>query len=288
MTKNRRQKTGVTVTMPVSSFGYVLRHRNRYGLHYRNRKTKERCTRVIPLFAFLLVLVYHPLSEASKTESYKDIPVKVIREVSLPKGYHEGLFYDGENMWVSNGEGGNTWIVATATGSVISEIEASGTFTEAITSAGEDGLWMTDWDDKKLHRIRIEAGKMINEYSVSLDPAHPAGVVYAGDDFYVVTWTRGLSGTKYHLLQMDKSGNVSRRLRIKGIHEPAHLAWDGASLWVTSWYSQRVYKIDVKSLDVLGSFRSPAPMSTGITWDGEYLWITGTYADLYKVEVQES
>jgi hypothetical protein len=66
------------------------------------------------------------------------------------------------------------------------------------------------------------------------------------------------------------------------------MAWDGAYLWVSSWYEQKVYKIDVNNWDILSAFRSPVPKTTGIAFDGKYLWLTGTYSDLYKLEILES
>ncbi|MFQ5953007.1 MAG: hypothetical protein ACE5JK_06355, partial [Candidatus Omnitrophota bacterium] len=166
------------------------------------------------------------------------------------------------------------------------EIKSIGTFTEGITAYGDGTFWLTDWEAKKIYRVTIKEGKMSVEYEIELDPAHPAGVVWTGENLYMITWTRGM-GTTYHLMQLDENERMFRKMRIKRIHEPAHLAWDGSHLWITSWYSQLVYKIDVETFKIVGSFRSPAPDATGITWDGEHFWITGTRADLYQLEVGE-
>jgi glutamine cyclotransferase len=223
--------------------------------------------------------------ELEKAERYEtNIPVKVIKRVPLPKGYHEGLLFDGKNIWVNNGEKINTWIVDPETGEVLSEIIPPGTFTEGITVSNDPRYWVTDWDEKKLYRVAIKDNKMESDYEISLEPARPTGVVWTGEKLYVITWTRGM-GTRYHLMQLDKNERMFRKMLIKGIHEPSQLAWDGKHLWITSWFSQRVYRVDVDTFRVLGSFRSPAKDTTGIAWDGEYFWITGTYADLYKVKV---
>ncbi|MEA3489339.1 MAG: glutaminyl-peptide cyclotransferase [Candidatus Omnitrophota bacterium] len=213
-----------------------------------------------------------------------NIPVRVIKEVPLPKGYHEGLFHDGENIWVNNGENGNTWLVDTGTGEVMSEVIPPGTFSEGITIADNGTFWVTDWNEKKIYRVKIEAGRMNVEYDISLDPARPTGIVWTGEKLYVLTWERGL-GTKYYLMQLDREEHMSRKMRIKRIHEPSQLAWDGRRLWITSWYSDLVYKVDVDTFSVLGSFRSPAKRTTGIAWDGKHFWLTGTHAGLYQVEV---
>jgi len=126
---------------------------------------------------------------------------------------------------------------------------------------------------------------MVAERAVSLEPAYPAGVIWTGEKLYVITWTRGI-GTKYGLLRMNKEGELLDEIRIKRIHEPAHLAWDGKYLWITSWYNQKVYKISTEDFKILGSFDSPAKDTTGIVWDGEGFWITGTHDDLYKVKLK--
>ena len=245
--------------------------------------------RVVIISAAVLVFFANPAFSENFTmeraKEYKaNIPVSITKKIQLPRSYHEGLFFDGENIWVSNGEGGDTWIIDPGTGSMISQIEPAGKFTEAIVGTGDGSYWMTDWNAQKLYRVEIENNKMIIKSGISLEPAHPAGVVRAGERLFVITWTRGL-GTKYHLLEFDAEGVLVKKVRIKRIHEPSQLAWDGSHLWISSWYSQMVYKIDINSFSILSSFKSPAPKTTGIVWDGKHLWVTGTYADLYKLEV---
>ncbi len=241
---------------------------------------------LITLFIFFTTPAFPEVPDLERAEDYDaKIPVRVIKKFPLPKGYHEGLFFDGKHVWVNNGKNGKTWLIDPSTGFVVSEIEPVAGFTEGITEAGDGTFWLTDWKEKKLYRVSIEGDRMTVKYDISLDPAHPAGLVWTGDRLYVITWTRGM-GTRYHLMQLDEQEHMFRKLRIKRIHEPAHLAWDGTHLWVTSWYNQLVYKIDVETFKVLGSFRSPAPDTTGITWDGTHFWITGTNAGLYRVEVE--
>jgi len=46
-----------------------------------------------------------------------EIESKVIGEIKLPKGYHEGLFLQDGKVWVNNGEKGNTWVIITRSAS---------------------------------------------------------------------------------------------------------------------------------------------------------------------------
>ncbi|MFA6636143.1 MAG: hypothetical protein WCV56_03380 [Candidatus Omnitrophota bacterium] len=212
------------------------------------------------------------------------MPVEIIEKVPLPRGYKEGLYFDGENIWVNNGENINTWIVSPA-GEILREITPPGTFSEGITDSSFPGkYWITDWDTKKLYRVSIENGKMLPDIEISLAPALPTGVIRVGEILYVMTWTRGL-GTKYHLLQINKDGGILRKMRIKGISEPSQITYDGRYLWITSWYNRRVFQVDPGDFRVMGHFVSPAKETTGIAYDGEFFWITGTNDDLYKIKV---
>ena len=214
------------------------------------------------------------------------IQIKVVKIIDLPKGYHEGLYFDGKNIWVNNGRKGNTWVIDTSNGSKIKEISPAGIFTESVTAKDKDTFFVTDWDLKKIYTAHIENNNMYADSEFSVAPAFPAGALWNGKNLFVITWTRGITGTKFDILKMDDKFKIITKKRIGNIQEPAHIAWDGKNLWISSWYSKRIYKVDPEKFDVLGYFRSPADMATGIAWDGSYLWLTGTYDDLYEIELQ--
>ena len=220
-----------------------------------------------------------------KAEDYEiAISMKVIRKIELPKGYHEGLLLQDGNIWVNNGEGGPTWVVDLGSGEIVSEIKPVATFSEGITAGPNGKYWITDWDTKKLYSVSIDDNIMKAESEIVFDSSHPAGVVWNGEYLYVVTWTRGM-GTQYHLLKIDKEGNILSKARIENIPEPSQLAWDGKDLWISSWFDRRIYRINTETLEITGYFRSKVKSTTGIAWDGEYFWVTGTKADLYQIEI---
>jgi glutamine cyclotransferase len=219
----------------------------------------------------------------TRVKDYDWVPVKIVKKMKLPVGYHEGLYYDGKDMWVSNGKNGNTWIVDISTGKVKGNVKSIGTFTESI-SYGDDGTYyVSDWDDMKLYRAELQGDKFKVLNSMSFEPSHPAGAIVAGDRVYVLTWTRGM-GTKFHLLELDRDGHVLSMILIKCIIEPCQMAWDGTNLWISSWYSKLVYKIDINTWKAIAVFTSPVRDATGLAWDGKYMWITGTHGDLYQLE----
>jgi glutamine cyclotransferase len=241
---------------------------------------------MIKILKFATAIAFIFLLCGFSSKESKLIQSKVAAKIELPTWYHEGLYFDGKNIWVSNGLKGKTLVVDPANGNIIREIDPAGTFTEAITSKEKDEYIVTDWDASKMYTARIENNLMYARIEIPLEPAHPAGVVWNGKNILLITWTRSLTGTKFALLKMDEKFNIVNSRNIKDIQEPCQIAWDGKHLWISSWYDNRVYKIDVDTLDVLGYFKSPVKKTTGIVWDGKSLWVTGTYADLYKIELQ--
>lgn len=138
-----------------------------------------------------------------KSKDFKSmIPIEVLEEIPIPKGYHEGLLVEKNKIFINNGEKGNTWILDVSSKKIISEIKSLGTFSEGIAKAPNGKYWITDWDTKKLYLARIENDSMINEKEISFDPSHPVGIVWNGENLYLITWTRGV-GTKYHLRKIS-------------------------------------------------------------------------------------
>lgn len=241
---------------------------------------------MIKILKFAIAIAFIFLLCGFSFKESKLIRYKVAAKIELPTWYHEGLYFDGKNIWVSNGLKGKIWVIDPSNGNIIRDIDPAGTFTEAITSKEKDEYIVTDWDAKKIYTARIENNIMSAQIEVSLEPSHPTGVAWSGKNIFLITWTRSLTGTKFALLRMDDKFNILNRQNIKELQEPCQIAWDGKHLWISSWHDNRVYKIDADTFDVLGYFKPPVKKTTGIVWDGKNMWVTGTYADLYKIELQ--
>lgn len=220
-----------------------------------------------------------------RSAGYRRMAAKTLRKIPLPEHYHEGLTYSGSDIWISNGERGNTWVIDLASGKILYDIKPVAGFTEAITKMPDGTYALTDWYEKKVFRVNIAASEMTVVSEISVAPEFPAGAVWNGNRLFVITWRRGVLGTRFYLLEMDENFKLCRRRQIKNINEPSQMAWDGENIWITSWYNNRAYRIDVDNGKITGSFRAPLSKATGIAWDGKYFWVTGTYADLYQVEV---
>lgn len=239
------------------------------------------------LLAFFAISGCAQAQEIVASKGCHNIPASIVERIKIPRWYHEGLFYDGSSLWLANGEKGKIWVIDPGTGQVTSSIDPVADFTEALIKTDDGTILTTEWFTKKIYRVKLEDSKLIPEKDAIFEPAHPAGLAWNGKRLYVVAWTRGLGGTKFHLIEMDKDFNVLNKMAIRDIQEPDQLTWDGKHLWVSCWYSKSVYKIDVDKWEIIGYFRSPVAKTTGIAWDGKNMWVTGTYGDLYKMQIGE-
>lgn len=242
---------------------------------------------ITALFIFCSSIFNQSRSFSQESDNQPKLEIEIIKEIEIPQGYHEGIFISGNDIWVNNGEGGNTWIIDVSTGELKGEIKPIDTFTEGLTIDAFGNYWISDWNAKKLYRAKLESGAFLAENEFSFEPDHPTGVVYAEDNIYLITWTRGM-GTVYYITELGTNGLIKRKSRIAGIFEPSQIAWDGRNLWITSWYSARVYKVDRESFEVLCYFVSPVSDTTGIAFQGEYCWLTGTKSNLFEIRILPS
>jgi hypothetical protein len=61
------------------------------------------------------------------------------------------------------------------------------------------------------------------------------------------------------------------------------ITWDGSTLWVTSYQTNRIYQLDASTGAVLKSFAAPDDKAKGLAWDGQHLWHSNEHGMLYKI-----
>ena len=278
--RKRLRSRGVIFPGETSDHCYFCR----YILERVPRAILSGCLAALLLFSVMIQTAR--ARDLCPSKEMRCLQSKVVRKLAVPRGYHEGLFYDGNSLWLANGENGKIWVIDMPSGSVRSEITPVADFAEAVITKGDGFFYSTEWRAKKLYKARLEGGSLLPEAEADFSPAHPAGMAWSGERFYIVTWTRGL-GTKFHLVEVGGDLKVIGSSRIRGIHEPCQLAWDGKNLWVSSWYSRRIYRIDTGKGGIDAYFNSPVDLTTGIAWDGRNMWVTGTYDDVYVIAIED-
>jgi outer membrane protein assembly factor BamB len=65
---------------------------------------------------------------------------------------------------------------------------------------------------------------------------------------------------------------------------PRGLAWDGTNLWLAGNSTDKIYKLNPSTGEVISSFASPDSLPQGLAWDGTNLWLAGDSTDkIYKL-----
>ncbi|MDD4202769.1 MAG: hypothetical protein PHQ52_04825 [Candidatus Omnitrophica bacterium] len=223
-----------------------------------------------------------------KANDYHEISVKRERKIELPSsGWHEGLYIDDDQIWVNNGKGFNTDVLDIRTGKQTGQIIVPGTFMEGISKLPNGKYIWSDWYDRAFFFGELIDRELVIKARISVGDLFPAGIIAADDDIFVIGWERALD-TKYYLLKFDKKGMLIEKTGIKDIQEPSQLAWDGKYLWISSWNSEKVYKVDISDYSLKGFFKTNIDRTTGIVWDGNGFWVTGTTEDIYVFKISKN
>lgn len=72
-------------------------------------------------------------------------------------------------------------------------------------------------------------------------------------------------------LSWAKVGDIQKTIQAPGPC-PTGLAFDGTHLWLAEDSTDRIYKIDPETGNVISSFGTPGHHPEGLAWDGRYLW----------------
>ena len=71
--------------------------------------------------------------------------------------------------------------------------------------------------------------------------------------------------------------------------QPEGLGSDGTYLYVTDFTTNRVYRFDTDSGDLVSSYPTPGTGPEGLTWDGSHLWTGSWYSrQIYRMAVGDS
>ncbi|MDI6780368.1 MAG: transglutaminase domain-containing protein [Bacteroidota bacterium] len=74
-----------------------------------------------------------------------------------------------------------------------------------------------------------------------------------------------------NVTSLSRVGDVLKVIKTPG-PLPTGLTYDGKNLWLADAYTDKIYKINPETREVISSFDSPGYHPEGLTWDGKYLW----------------
>jgi sugar lactone lactonase YvrE len=221
---------------------------------------------------------------------------EVLRRLDAPGPQPEGLASDGVDLWVADYQSGLLYEMETGTGTVLRTFEAPGPRPEGLAWDGSH-LWCADWDSRRVYRLAVGESTLTVDRELPVpapaENGHPVGLAWDGSALWLTTWQ------PFYLLRLDPvTGTVlrSRNLqdapplyppRVPGSLAPEDLAWYGGQLWITDWYTWKIYRVDPESLLVTETYDAGATASVGLTFHGGRLWNgdTDAPASLFELDV---
>jgi len=223
--------------------------------------------------------------------------IVVSDRMDAPGPQPEGLASDGTHLWVADFITARLYRIDTETKTVVQEYVAPGPRPEGLTWDGSR-LWCADWTNKKIYRLEVGETTLVvdREFPVPAEAgdAKPVGLAWDGEALWLTTWT------PYYLFRVDPiSGQALVTRMLQAPAEPLYptagpapedLAWDGTHLWITDWYTRKVYRVDPVTLTVTETRDSGGPRSVGLAFHKGYLWngdtgSTGVDPALYQLDI---
>ncbi len=187
---------------------------------------------------------------------------------SFPAPGWGGIAFDGDFLWVSNGD---KVIYQMDTEGVIVDFIETEVGGRAITVDG-DFFWVINWEGDYLHKLDRN-GALVDLIEVpvvckSMDIACSTDWFWIADDF------------ADKIYQLDKNGNLVGSFDAPGI-EPSGIAFDGTWLWVVAddpiiegkeKRLRKIFKLDMTGSVVDWIYAPGGRDANGLADGGDYLW----------------
>jgi YVTN family beta-propeller protein len=178
-----------------------------------------------------------------------------------------GLATDGRNVWVANYLDGTVSQLSVDSGSVIATYSV-GAGPVAVTHH-RGSVWVANRDDNTVTRLDAATGQLQATVKVGRRPSGIAAgdVAVAGGTAHFVWVANSRGGTVSRIRQGD---NVLAGTFPVG-DGPFGLAFDGATVWVSNYFSQNVTRLAADGR-VLGTYAT-GDGASGILFDGDSVWV---------------
>ncbi len=210
----------------------------------------------------------------------------------------EGIWSDGETMWILDDRGNLSEIFAyrLSTGARIPEkdiaLSSDNNRPEGITSDGTI-MWVSDWIKNKLYAYDMETKSRVSDRDITLDDENdaPRGIAAGYQYVYVID---SIDRKAYAYQHSDGQYMASETFSLRADNDHAWGVWlspeSGASdLWVTDTRDDALYRYDRVNNTSSKAIRHPMESSDprGVWSDGNLFWIVDETDDHVYAVVQE-
>jgi len=239
--------------------------------------------------------------------------------LNAPDDDTKGLAWDGTNMWVCEGNHASSVIFKVDLTNEdcrefienLGEVPSGIQCIDYLFSPGPnpqglafDGtyLWNLDQTDHVIYQIDPSTKTVLGSVPTPTDDPEDlyTGLAWDGEDFWVAGYRMEFNQTtaEYEIsdpavYRMDlvtltatattsltMTATVSLTVPLGEEYQmPLGLAHDGANLWISTYNSDEIWKMDLETMQIAETGKpSPDSGSYGMTWDGLYLWVGSWYS----------
>lgn len=185
-----------------------------------------------------------------------------------------GICWDGERLWLADGDSGVLYEIDPADGDVIGNLSPA-VDSAAGLAADQTQLWLVDESNELVCAFDPVSGR--RNRCISPERTRAWGVEVLGMRLVVTEPDRNL------LTELTKdTGAFVQQYPAPGAL-PMGLAYDGQSLWIVCRGDLVIYRTDPESGEVVAKGDTPGLDPRDITWDGRYLWHSDGAGKVYKL-----
>ncbi|KXA93527.1 hypothetical protein AKJ66_01885 [candidate division MSBL1 archaeon SCGC-AAA259E22] len=229
----------------------------------------------------------------SATSSFEVVkPEKEIKVVASFSAPGMGLAWDGTYLWSADKDKEKIYKLDPSTGEVVFSFSVHGMRDPRGLAWDGTHLWNTT--SEIAYQYDPSTGEVISSFDSKL-PVIPKGLAWDGSYLCVVANEAGSirkvdpqTEKVVSSLELSRSdaGSIAPSSWVAGYRGPTGLAWDGSHFWIANDNTDKIYKLDPSSGEVISSFDWPARLGRpyGLAWDGSYLWCVGY--EIYKIDVK--
>ncbi|MFH0813189.1 MAG: hypothetical protein V2A69_10200, partial [Pseudomonadota bacterium] len=223
----------------------------------------------------------------------EDNPGYCVGNFQAPDDDTKGLAWDGNNMWVCEGNHAFSVIfkMNIETGECLDYFFSPGPNPQGLAYDGTY-LWNLDQADHKIYKIDPTTKAVVGSVSTptSNQDDFYTGLAWDGQNLWVAGFTMAMNPETFLYEFSDPAVYKMSLVTAPSLTEtattsltiplgenqavPLGLAHDGDNLWISSYNSDQIWKLDPESRTIAeNGIQSPDSGTYGVTWDGLYLWV---------------